>query len=236
MNEFIEKLKRLTHDEPSSLGFRREQSARPGRKIQLVTSLSPENVGDIAGADAALVSVPEQGIDSESLKKMPEDIPWGGWLKGGRKEIKQLTEAGCDFVVFAADMPLEIIEDSGAGKILEIEPSISDGLLGAVNELPVDAVLVSDKTGKGDSLTWQDLMLFQRFAGILNKPLLACVPAKVTRSELEALWEAGVNAVVVDTKIKGSVSKIRKEIDKAEFASTRQREKVEPVLHPKENQ
>jgi hypothetical protein len=234
MSKFIDKLNRLTRAETSSLGFMREQSARPGRKIQLVASLPEESAGDVTGADAVLIGISGKGTDGESLPEIPGDIPWGGWLHGEQKKLKRLTETGCDFVVFPAGTPLATVEDTGLGRILEIDPEIGDSLLRAVNELPVDAVLVSGKPGEG-SLTWQDLMLCQRIASFLNKPLLACTKTTVTGSELEALWGAGVNAVVVEAKTKDGVSKIRKIIDKTEFASMRKREKVEPVLKQPES-
>jgi hypothetical protein len=93
-------------------------------------------------------------------------------------------------------------------------------------ELPVDAVLVSVGQGKNNSLTWYDLMVLERFSGFPKKPLLAHIPVKVSSGELEALWEAGVMAVITE----GGIDKLRKTIDKADFSKARKREKNEPVL------
>ena len=227
MSEFIDKLNKLTRVESTPIGFRREKSASAKRKIQLV-SLVSKSEADNYGADTILLDIREEGIKSESVSGMPDDVPWGAWLKGARqKELKQLKDAGCDFIVFSAEStPLEIIEEKDIGKVLEIDINISDPVLRSIVELPVEAVLISVGQGKNNPLTWQDLMILQRFGGLPKKPLIAHIPAKVSSGELEALWEAGVMAVVTDSNI----DKLRKTIDKADFSKTRKREKTEPVI------
>ena len=227
MSNFIDKLNKLARVESTPIGFRREKAASLARKIQLVSFIS-ESGQDVTGADAVLLDIQDKGIEPERVSGMPADIPWGAWLKnGGKKEVKQLKDAGCDYIVFPAEgTPLEIIEEQAVGKVLEINATISDPLLRSIVELPVDAVLVSVGQGKNNSLTWQDLMILQRFGGFSKKPLLAHIPAKVSSSELEALWEAGVMAVVTES----NNDKIRKTIDKADFSKARKREKTEPVL------
>ena len=69
-------------------------------------------------------------------------------------------------------------------------------------------------------------MILQRFGGFPKKPLVAHIPEKVSSSELEALWEAGVMAIVTE----GNIDKLRKTIDKADFSKTRKRDKTEPVI------
>jgi len=48
-----------------------------------------------------------------------------------------------------------------------VEAALDDGLLRAVNELPVEAVLIASEQKKGYFLSWQHLMLFRHFAGLL---------------------------------------------------------------------
>ena len=106
-------------------------------------------------------------------------------------------------------------------------------MLRAINELPVDAVLIASEQKEGHFLTWQHLMLFQRFADLLTKPLLISIPAKVTSVELQALWEAGVTGVIVEVGVKqpqDRLKELRQVIDKLKFTSPRQRERVEALL------
>jgi hypothetical protein len=227
MSEFIDKLNKLTRVESTSIGFRRDQAPSVSRRIQLVSLISKGEVGG-SGEDAVLLDMQNESIKPEFINGLPDNALWGAWVKGARqKELKQLKDAGCDFIVFSAEStPLEIIEDQDIGKVLEIDTSISDPVLRSIVELPVDAVLVTVGQGKGNSLMWLDLMILQRFGGIPKKPLLARIPGKVSVAELEALWEAGVMAVVTE----GNADKLRKTIDKADFSKTRKREKNEPVI------
>ena len=234
MSKFIDKLNQLSRGEPQPIGFTTRQSVLPKPKIQLIASLAMENAesltGHAAGADAGLLSIAKLAAGTETLQKLSQskpDIVWGGWLQGNNSgDMKQLTKAGCDFVVFsAANTPLTMMKNNKeTGKIMAVETSIDEGLLRTANELPVDAVLIIGEEKEIQVLTWQHLMLFQRFADLLSKPLLVSVPPQVTAGELEALWEAGVSAVVVGIDAKqpeDSLMKLRQEIDKAEFSSRR---------------
>jgi len=242
MSRFIDKLNRLSRAEPQPIGFRATQLASPKPKIQLVASLAQESVESLvdhtAGADAGLLRITKLSSGAKTLQQISQavsDIPWGGWLKdsspGG---IKQMTKAGCDFIVFpATNTPLAILQNDKVGKILEVEASLSEGLLRAANELPIDAVLIASEQREGYSLTWQHLMLFQRFADLLTKPLLVSIPPKVTAGELQAIWEAGVDGVVTEVTVEqpqDRLKELRQIIDKLAFPSPRKREKREPLL------
>ncbi|MFC1900006.1 hypothetical protein ACFLYN_00260 [Chloroflexota bacterium] len=239
MSVFVDKLKSLSEGEHQPIGFGARQTASSGLKILLVAQLSQEAAegtsDNLVGADAVLLGVSRAGTVAESLKKVSgslSDIPCGMWLQGGGKtRIKQIAKTESDFIVFpVADTPISMIEDTKAGKIIEVEASVDGGLLRTVNTLPVDAVLVAGEEKKEDVLTWQQLMVFQRFADILTKPLLVPVPAKVTGKELLSLWEAGVSGVVVEADGQDRITKLRQEIDKLDFPSQRRRDKSEAVL------
>jgi len=226
------------------MGFRAAQPVSQGPKMVLVASLAQANIDDlanyVAGADAGLLRVPESGSGAKSLQKVLQvvpDIPWGGWLGGSQGEIKQIAKAGCDFVVFsAANTPLTMLQGDEVGKVLEVEASISEGLLRAVDELPVDAVLITTEQEGEQFITWHHLMLFQRFAHLLSKPLLVSAPSNITANELQILWGAGVTGVVVEVKLGQPAEKLRElrqEIDKLIFPPQRRGGKVEALLPPK---
>ncbi len=242
MSRFIDKLNQLSRGGLQPIGFRTRQIAPPKPKIQLVASLAQESAesltGHVAMADAGLLRISKLSSGAEVLQKISQalpDIPWGVWLQGsGQGGIKQMTKAGYDFVVFpATDTPLAIIENAEVGKILEVEASLSEGLLRAINELPIDAVLITGEQREEQFLTWQHLMLFQRFADLLNKPLLASIPAKVTGGELQALWKAGVIGVVVEAGVKqpqDGLKELRQVIDKLVFPLPHRRETAGALL------
>ena len=96
----------------------------------------------------------------------------------------------------------------------------------------MDAVLVASEQ-EGESLTWQHLMFFQRCADLLTKPLLVSIPSNVSANELQALWEAGVNGLVVETgagQPSERLKELRRAIDKLVFTAPRKPRKAEPLL------
>lgn len=238
MSVFVERLENLLKGEQQPIGFGARQAVSPGKKIQVVACLSQES-GDvddiITGADAVLLCTSKADTAAGLIEKITaasSDIPCGIWLRGsGKTETKQIAKVKSDFLVFpAAGTPLTAIESYEGGKIVEVEPSVDAGILRTVNTLPVDAVLAGGDEKEGDALTVQRLMMFQRFADIVTKPLLVPVPGKVTGKELLALWEAGVSGVVVEADGKDRIKKLRQEIDKLDFPSQRRRDRSDVVL------
>ena len=233
MSKFIDTLNRFSKGEPQGMGFTARQSASPKPKMQVVASLAAESaeslVGHLGGADVGLISISKLAAGAEALQKLSQSLPdiiLGGWLQGSNNaDTNKLTKAGCDFIVFSASQtPVTLMKgDDKTSKIIEVEASLTDSLLRTVNDLPVDAVLITGDE-KTKQLTWNHLMLFRRLSALLTKPLLAPVPSTVTAGELEALWEAGLSAVVIEIDSKqpaDRLTKLRQEIDKIEFPSRR---------------
>ena len=239
MSKLIDKLNQVAEAVPKPMGFRAAQAVSAKPKILLITSWAEaSNIGRLAdytaGADAVLIT--KMGSGARTLQKIAQsisDIPWGLWLGDiGNKGIKPMAEAGGDFVVFPASAALALPEDDKVGKILQVEASLSEGLLRTVNELPVDAVLIASEPEEKALLTWHHLMLFHRFADLLTKPLLVSIPLNTTADELQGLWKTGVDGVEVETGIgqpAGRLKELRQTIDELAFPS-RQRKKVEALL------
>jgi hypothetical protein len=229
MSKFIDKLSLISQGGLKPMGFR-AAGVPPKPRLLLVAHMAGTGA-KATGADALLLSVPKTGAKSPKAKAA-KDIPWGGWLSEvGKEGIRKVAEAGGDFVVFpAASASLAVLQEEKLGKILEVEPSLDPGLLKAIDDLPVDAVLITAEGGKDYLLTWRHLMLFQRAANILTKPLLAAVSPDVAASELQALWETGVSGVVVKAGTEGKLAKLRQVIDKLVLPSPGKRRKTEPLV------
>jgi len=239
MSKLIDKLNQAAKAVPKPMGFRTARPASAEMKMLLIASLAQatdvERMADsIADADAVLITKVSSG--AKTLQRMAEsvpDIPWGLWLGDiGRRGITPMIEVGCDFVVFPASTALIIPEDEKLGKILQVEASLSEGLLRAVNELPVDAVLIANEPAVESSLTWHHLMLYHRFDDLLTKHLLVSIPSNVTANELQLLWKTGVDGVVVAVEIGQPVEKLKElcqTIDKLTLPP-RQRKKVEALV------
>ena len=239
MSKFIDKLKQVSQVAPQAMGFKVTPAAPPRPRMLLVASLAGADIDDlaqrVAGVDGGLLDISGPGAGVKTLRKVLKvvpDIPWGGWLKGGGGGMGPLVKAGCDFVVFPLTTPLATLQDGEIGRVLQVEESLSESLVPAIDDLPVDAVLVTGGQ-KEHFLTWKHLMVFQYFAGLLSKPLLVSVASTVADSELQALWEAGVDGVVVEVETAQPVarlSELRQLIDGLTLPSYRKLKKTEAIL------
>ena len=236
MSRFIEKLNMVAKGTSPPIGFQatRASSAKPQMLlIASLTEIEGIDVDSISGADAVVFYTTKAGPGASFFDKAAQimpDTPWGCWMTdASTKTVTKLAESGCDFAIFPADSAvLPQDRNDKPGRVLQIEPSLGDSLLRAINDLPVDAVLVAG--ARGDFLNWQHLMSLRRLTSMLSKPLLVTAPPDVTPSELEALWQAGVDGVVVTSdEPLGKLEKLRQEIGK--FASSpRRRGKAEALL------
>ncbi len=235
MSTLMDKLKRESQAVSSPMGFRATPAAVSKPKMLLIASLAQADLDSVAdhmaGADAGLLDVSKSGSGAEVIREVltaAPDIPWGGRLKDGdEEEITQIVNAGCDFVVFpASSTAWAILQREKVGKILEVAVSLDEGLLRAIDKLSVDAVLLGGEQEERRTLTWHQLMQFQRCADLFTKPLLASVPSNVTASGLQALWVAGVDGVVVEVgagQPAGKLMELRLALDKATLPSPRKR-------------
>ena len=133
----------------------------------------------------------------------------------------------------AAETSLAMLQGDGVGKIVQVETSVSEGLLRVVDDLPVDAVLIDGERDEQDFLTWNDLMIFRHFTAVLTKPLLVCVPSDVTAGELQAMGEVGVSGVIVGVEVgqpTERINELRQIIDKLNFAVRRKKRKTGVLL------
>jgi len=240
MSRFIDKLKQTTRAVSQPMGFKAAISVSAKPKILLVASVAGADIRNLAdstaGADAVSwpLSKSSQGVKVlKEVNRVVSGLPWGGRIEdGGVSGLEPVVKAGCDFIVFPATSTfLSIVETVKVGEIIAVEASLSDGLLKAIDDLPVDAVLINSELE--ESLTWQHLMLFQRFANILSKPLLTQLPFNLSAHELQALWSIGLDAVVVDVGVGQPVeriSQLREVIDGVDFPLRRRGGKGEALL------
>ena len=242
MSQFVDKLKRVSQVAPQPIGFRATQPTSAKPRILLIASLAQADIDgladQVAGVDAGLLRIAKLSPGAKAFAKVSQavsDIPWGGWLEGiAEGEVERMAKIGFDFVVFPPDSTsLAILKDEKVGKILEVGESLSEGLLPAIDELPVDAVLIAGEKEGEYFLTWQHLMFFQRCADLLTKPLLVSIPSNVSANELQALWEAGVSGVVAGVgagQPTERLAELRQVIDKLALPSQRKRRKAEALL------
>ena len=239
MSQLIDKLNRASRATSQPMGFRTARTAESEPRIMLIVSLAQS--GDISrladGADAILLQLTKSDLTAKKLSEISgtlPDIPWGYRLEDiGTKKMETLVGASCDFMVFAAASRVtDTPEDDKTGKILQVESSLDDSLLRAVNDLPVDAVLATSADEVKNAIAWDDLIRFQRLSNLTAKPLLVPATLKLTAGELKSLWEAGVHGVVVeaDSSQPEALKELRSLIDGITFPTSRKRGKAGALL------
>jgi hypothetical protein len=161
------------------------------------------------------------------------DLPWGGWLRGVATG-EPVKKSDWDFVVFPAETtPLAVFQNAEVGRVLEVKASTREGILNATSELPVDAVLIAGEAEDSPVITYQHLAQFRSFAARLTKPLLVRAPLRITAPEIEALWAAGVDGLVVELGPRvggGALGELRQVIDSLTYPVPRKRDRDRVLL------
>lgn len=220
MSRFSDKLKNALQVAPPAMGFFSSARISSKPRMLLVAWVNMEDFEKepdlCAGADAAVIFAAKIPA-ARSLKviaKAMGETPFGVWFEGDAQGLKALDSAGADFVVFSPEkMPLASLDVEKPGRVAGIPFDLEDGLLRAFSELPVDAVIINSPGTA--PLTFQDLMRFRRIGDWITKPLMAVVPAPITGGEIKALWDAGIDALVVSLSSanKAGFQELRKTLD-----------------------
>jgi hypothetical protein len=239
MSRLIDEFKKASRGVAPAMGFRTARSAAAAPKMLLIAGLEPGALtsppDNLDGAHAALIrftgAAPTAKTTQQMAASLP-DIPWGFSL--GDDDVKKavaLIKAGGDFAVFPAASRISAIPgDEKLGKILQVESSMDNGLLRAVNDLPVHAVLVADTFEGGGPLVWHQLMIYQHLANSITKPLIVPVPVSLTEAEVKVLWDTGVDGLIVEVGAAADLKTLRQAIDNLPARSGRKRGKAEAIL------
>jgi hypothetical protein len=232
MSKFAEKLQHVYRGPITTIGFRRsgEEEILQMLVISSLADTSARTAKAVASADAVIIN--GEGLSEENLNQLVStfrDVPAGILLGSKPGEATKAVEAGCDFVVFDIKTPVETISKEGLGRILKIEPSLDIMLARAINNLPlsIDGVLIASDDS---TLTIERLLVCQRFADLLDKPLLLTLGSSVTSNELSSLCEAGVKGIVVPS---GLTAKAFGELKKAVSClpkPTKRKTKATPII------
>lgn len=237
MSRFLDKLERIWAGKAQPIGFGPQTAKAKSPAMAIVTRLSPGEPDMAAlsgeeGADALLVSIDDLERGAETLSRVSQvagDIPLGVSVKAVTKDdVEQLIELGCDFLLFNAnEVPAAILSETRIGKVMEVDPSLSDSLARTIARLPIDAVFFS---AEQQPLSVRQLMDYARLASLVGKPFLVALPAALRREDIEGLWQAGVRGLVL-TLERARLSQVREMIQA--LPPTRKRaEKGMDVLLP----
>jgi hypothetical protein len=232
MSRLLERLREVCRGGVQPLGFRAAATTGKGPAMALIAALAPGDAGAAQeSADAVLLSLGKlEGAEGlGQIGASLGQVPWGVSLDEVSEEgLSRLKGMGCDFLVFDAGAPPALLRE-GMGKIVQIAPSLADGLVRAIELLPIDGVLIGMEGEH--SLSIERLMVCQHVASLVSKPVVALAPSGMSKEDLEGLWEAGMAGVVVEVRgsVEEELSRLRQAIDSLPSARGRKR-RVEPLV------
>ncbi len=209
MSRLIDKIKKQSETAPIQMGFRRALPENKPASILLIAKATIDGSGsplkNIEGADAVLLDSPNYGLTAKNLPKIVKPLgetPWGIFIEESKDAAEALDGSGCDFLVFSPASPVSTApKNEKIGKFMQVESAMDDGLLRALNDLPVDAVLAADTFGESNTLIYHHLMILRYMALLVRKPMMVPAPSTITKEELKALWDAGIEAVLVPVDV-----------------------------------
>lgn len=242
MSKLVEKLERISEGGEQPLGFGAAAARVKSSPMVIIASVPMGNaqlatVVANAGADFLLLTIEHQKR-SEALTQLTSvkiEIPWGVSLDTvTKKNVEQLIEMDCDFVIFApTETPAAVLGEERIGKVLQVDTSLSDNLAQAINRLSVDAVLLGPVGGDDSPLTVHQLMDYQRLAMRAGKHLLAAMPPGLPLDDLETIWSLGVLGVVADMAVddpEQRLSQVKEAIQKLPKTRKKRTEKTRALL------
>jgi hypothetical protein len=237
MSEFIDKLKHASVSEPAPLGFRTVQKAIKPRLLIIALLENPDlletvDITDVADACLFDTKKAAEYKSVEKIAKSIKNIPCGCCISGNFNIDFEKTTI--DFVVFSDEMPVaSLLKSEKTGRIVTVEDTMSPDIIRILDNMPQDAVFLDDRAGDKLSLTWQKLTVYKRFSTVASKPLLISVPASLNADELQAIWDMGVNGLIVriaDVESFEELKKLRKTVETLVPPSRRKRGKSRAIV------
>ncbi len=195
MGKLTDKLEQAARGGAQPMGFAAARVEKTPSMLLLAkvsaNGEGPKAVVD-AGLDGALV-VPGSKKNMQSAAKALNGVPWGLWVDVAQADLPN----GADFQVFASDAtPVAAIGGEEQTSVMQASPDMDEEALRAIDDLPVDAFLVS--LAEEGPLTVRSLLRLGRVSGVTSKWLLLHVSETPTAHEAEQLRGAGVSALVLD--------------------------------------
>lgn len=218
MSRIIDRLDKIKRGRAAPMGFR-PVSAPAKESMLLIAGIDGmAAVKDVkalpgGGIDALLIFNP--GNDKEKLCRLVKaagDVPAGMFMRGGKEETLAVGDIGCDFVALDFESSASWLSNKDMGRFLVVEFSLDRNLPESLVGLDIDGVIV-DSSGE-QLCTVAQAIFYQRLSCLAGKSLLVILPSSIPERELDCLWQAGVDGVIVPPgESAEGVFKLKKMID-----------------------
>lgn len=197
MSKLVDMLHHFSESSPQ-MGFRPTSAKSAAPTMLLIAGIKSKDINEAetiaSSIDAGLIFEPVEGGKLRQIAEAMGNTPVGMFLgEGSNLEVVEIGASGGDFIVFDMKAPIEALEAKELGKFLAVEMSLGYDLLRAIGELEIDGVLIVNRE---PTITIEHLLFCRRFGALMTKPLLMEVAPSVTKSEINGLWEAGIDGIV----------------------------------------
>lgn len=214
MSKLKDLFKRAATRSPQPLGFGTAARDESGAGILLIGHARSQDISkspDLARADVDAIILDSGGkAVSKTAANALEDAVWGSENSVFDAEgVQALKEQGCDFLVFdAAATSASAINDDDIATFLQVTGELDRMTAAAVNVLGVTGLSLVDAL-KDEELTVQQMIDLAKLQAQVDGPLLVRGTRIYSTSEITALRNAGVNALIVALNDAETIKKTR---------------------------
>ncbi|MDP6102332.1 MAG: hypothetical protein QF579_03370 [Dehalococcoidia bacterium] len=204
MSKLIERLEKVGTVAPTPMGFGANRAIEKAKSMLLIAlsgtkSAAPDSKLKV---DSYIIAAGEAAISElKAAKGAAGDALWGLWTDTlTTPSLKDLKGEGGDFFIFSTvDAPAEVLANDDLGRLITIPVEFPEELGHALEEMPVDAVLLAGLE-EVSPLSVRNLMQIRSVRDLISKPLLLLRTHSLNRDELAVLQDVGVQGLVVDLR------------------------------------
>lgn len=233
MSKLSDLIRKASRPEPAPLGFGAHAARARTPSLLAVVRLSSGDANKTEeaskkGADAVIIDAADPGKVKDALSKAG-DITFGVRPShADRKTVAALRESGADFVILEPESAsAEATLEEKIGFVLDYRGDADDTALRLLGELGLDAIIVPSPP---ERLSLAELLKLRRLAALTRVPLLTAVKHDAEPGYLQAIRDAGVAGVVVDSSAIGRLGDLKARIESLPARGRRREERVEAVL------
>ncbi len=199
MSKLSDRLSSLGQSAPLKLGFGQahEKKRNPVLLVVGMTDGAGKAGGLLAHVDIALLRSRKGGKPSTAKPEGAES--WGVSLSDcTAAELDALKESGCDFVLIESDSaPGITLRDDGMGRGLVLPGEVSESRARAIEDLPMDFLLVKDAALEWP-LTLAQVLTVQEKVSTYSKHIFLQVATPPGKEDLPVLRDMPVSGLVFD--------------------------------------
>jgi len=224
LSRLLDKLEQLSKGNSKPFGFASAAAKSKLAGMVVIAAVDDNNKAAINAAGEHADAILLKSLDDKNAASKA-GLPWGA----PAHEPSKIKESGCDFILIDTDKsPVELLRDEKLCRIIEIDPSMPDGLIRAAGQLPVDIVLIAGD----DAVSMKRLLACQHIANLVGRYLMVRVTPDISAAELRELWETGIMGIVVT--VKGEAGKelaaLRQAVDALPSSRRKRGPRASPTL------